>query len=257
LGPDPEKWPQVLTFKVIDVETKSATDVVKKRMRFVRHLPKHAPFDLVEVSMEGWGISPQVLADFSSQIHQREQRRQHRAKEEKIMERKQREKEEMEFNKLQYTPQISSPQEFPAFGFSSTAEDMPVLTVEEDFTVDGAMIGVPERDEVITPEAIAVSSFAQIAGKAPLKRSPTFPIVNRSPVSTARSNESEAEGEDYVPVPNYRASMSDAIERAMAGLSLARAEGQQDPAPSVGGGNKKKKNKKGKVLFATGMGAFN
>src|SRR5438874_2182729 len=64
LDPDPEKWPQVLTFEVIDVESKSATDELRKRMKFVRHLPNNTPFDLVEVSMRQWGISPDIYADF-------------------------------------------------------------------------------------------------------------------------------------------------------------------------------------------------
>jgi len=122
---------------------------------------------------------------------------------------------------------------------------------------------VEQKDESTTWDGIPMSSFAQIAGKAPLKKSTTFPIVNRSPATSIsaatvmRQMDSENEGEDYVPVPNYRASMSDAIERAMAGLNLARAEAP-DSAPAAAGGNKKKKNKnKGKVLFATGMGAFN
>lgn len=108
LGSDPEKWPQVLTFRVIDVESKSATEDIQKRMKFVRHLPKNGPFELVEVSMEEWGISPEVFLDFTSQIRQREHRRQTRAKEEKIMEKKQREKEAMEFNKFRQLPQVIS-----------------------------------------------------------------------------------------------------------------------------------------------------
>jgi len=264
LGPDPEKWPQILTFKVIDVESKSASDLAKKRMKSIRHLLKNAPFELVEVSMEGWGISPEIFADFSSQIKQREQRRQNRVKEEKNIERKQREKEALEFNKLQYTPQFSSSQEFPAFEFNPAVGDMPLLTLEEEMNMDGATMAILDGplEESTTPDGVPITSFAQMAGKAALKKSPTFPIVGRALATTAttitavRQSESDVEGEDYVPVPNYRASMSDAIERAMASLSLNRAEGQ-DPQPSAATGNKKKKNKKGKVLFATGMGAFN
>lgn len=109
----------------------------------------------------------------------------------------------------------------------------------------------------------------QIAGKAPLKKSPTFPLPKQgawgsviTPTAAIpvhhRHSDSENDGEDYTPVPNYRASVSDAIERAMAGLDLKKNEeaatGAQ-PSPSSAG-NKKKKGKKGKVLFATGMGAF-
>lgn len=106
LGNDPEKWPQILTFEVIDVESKSATEEVRKRMKFIRHLPKNAPFDLVEVSMKEWGISPDVYGDFASQICQREQRRKNRAKEEKNLERKLREREAAEFSKLRHLPQV-------------------------------------------------------------------------------------------------------------------------------------------------------
>jgi len=106
LGTDVEKWPQVLTFGVIDIESKSATEENRKRLKFCRHLPVNAPFDLVEVNLDEFGISPEIKADFASQIHQRQQRRRNRVKEEKILERKQRELELQEFNKLRHMPQV-------------------------------------------------------------------------------------------------------------------------------------------------------
>lgn len=106
LGPDPEKWPQILTFEVIDIESKSATEEARKRMKFLRHLPKNSPFELVEVSMKEWGISPQVYSDFVLQINQREQRRKKRAKEEKNLEKKLQAREAAEFNKLRNHPQV-------------------------------------------------------------------------------------------------------------------------------------------------------
>jgi hypothetical protein len=60
-------------------------------------------------------------------------------------------------------------------------------------------------------------------------------------------SDSEPEGDDYVAVPEFRASVSDAISRALENIVLEE--------PSAG---RKKKKNKGKVLFATGgMGSFN
>lgn len=100
-----------------------------------------------------------------------------------------------------------------------------------------------------------------------MKKSPTFPIPSRSTwgsgatvaavANVGRQSDSENDLDDYIPVPNYRASVSDAIEKAMAGLALKKSgSNEEELSATSAGGNRKKKNKKGKVLFATGMGSF-
>ncbi|ODN00477.1 RING finger protein 10, partial [Orchesella cincta] len=274
LGTDVEKWPQVLTFEVIDIESKSATEENRKRLKFCRHLPLNAPFELVEVNLDEFGISPEVKADFASQLHQRQQRRRNRAKEEKMLERKQRELEAQELNKLRHMPKLSSTQEFPAFGTSIAEQEFALAVIQEEIAAAasgaiGTNVEECKAEETFANVFQASTSFAQMAGKAPLKKSPTYPIGGgtawgKSPVAgitpnaiLARHSDSENEGEDYTPVPNYRASVSDAIERALAGLDLSGTSGfanNSELAASPGSGNKKKKSKKGKVLFATGMG---
>lgn len=90
-----------------------------------------------------------------------------------------------------------------------------------------------------------------------MKKSPSYPLGSGSSAlskvsshDTARHHsDSEPEHEDYVAVPEFRASMQDAITKALENIVIEKKGGTN--------GQKKKKNK-GKVLFAThGMGSFN
>lgn len=108
-----------------------------------------------------------------------------------------------------------------------------------------------------------------MASRAPsqMKKSPSFPLGGPSntwgkglggvspqrPTGPRRHSDSEPEPDDYVAVPEFRASVSDAISKALESIVF-------EETSSVGSSNaqRKKKKGKGKVLFATGgTGSFN
>jgi len=145
--------------------------------------------------------------------------------------------------------------DFPEFLEVKGTEQREIDTSEEN---TGPVSPAPS--EAVDKSAI---SFAQIAGKAPvvMKKSTSFPLGSTPSwvgpsgnvnVGRSKHSDSEPENEDHVPVPEFKASMSDAISKALESVVFTSAIAEPEKC------DRRKKKNKGKVLFSTGgMGSFN
>ena len=71
--------PALLSAPVIEVEELIQSEETRKRLKFLRHLPLSAEFQLVEVDLSGV-LPPEALAPFAAELAEREKRRQKRSK---------------------------------------------------------------------------------------------------------------------------------------------------------------------------------
>jgi len=87
-GDDANQWPQMVQFKVIEKEYMSMTDGVRKRLKFLRHLPLTSSFVLIEVELKPPVVPRNVYKEFSGQLSSREKRRREKVSEERKREKK-------------------------------------------------------------------------------------------------------------------------------------------------------------------------
>lgn len=92
-GPDPMTWPQMIQFRVIDCEYITMMEDMRKRLKFLQHLPLTTNVQLVEVELKPPVVTEAVLAEFSHQLEARKKRRHQRARDERRRERKLEEEE--------------------------------------------------------------------------------------------------------------------------------------------------------------------
>lgn len=83
-----EKCPLIITGKLLEKESGSLTDDMRKRLRYLSHLPLTCNFDFAEIELTTPVISDDILSFFVEQKFAREKRRKRREKDEKKREKK-------------------------------------------------------------------------------------------------------------------------------------------------------------------------
>jgi hypothetical protein len=278
-GNDPTTWPQVVQFRVIEKEYVIMMDDMRKRLKFLQHLPLTTNVQLIEVELKPPIVKEEVLAEFAHQLESRKKRRIQRAREERRRERKLEEEERKRGH--HQCPTFEFKHDFPEYnsfdyGESSMAgnlNEVDVFALHEDSalnlsTTDDENPGMDRNSNFELHSGLDSASppgmsFAQIvsqksAYQAAAKLGGAWGGAwkgagGNQKASGSKEPESEAESGEYTSVPAYRMSMSDAIARAIANVEVV-----DDVDASLGSSSAKKKGrKKGKVLFATGMGCYN
>ncbi|KAK3909451.1 RING finger protein 10 [Frankliniella fusca] len=275
-----EKCPLTISGRIVEKEMGSMTEDLRKRLRYMQHLPVTCQFEVVELILDQSIIPLEILDIFKEQVDARRRRRQKRDREEMRREKKINEEENKRWGRHP-TPhiRIASHHHFPICGNDSSPPSSSVpkspsvsslassstqssLNISvENLTLDGP----PEVEQfpAIGQEIAADNSgpsFAQMlrTGKntfstrsAWIQQSAhlTQPMLSSPSRRQRTASDSEPEPEGYVPAPTFSQSFSDAIA-----IALAKSEGPSHEAsvdPSAGG--KKKKKQKPKVLFSTSM----
>lgn len=275
-----DKCPLTISGRIVEKEMGSMTEDLRKRLRYMQHLPVTCQFEVVELSLDPSIIPPDILEIFHEQVDSRRRRRQKRAREEMRREKKINDEENKRLGKYP-TPhiRIASHHHFPICGNESSP---PVASVPKSpsvsslasnstqssltLSVENLTLDPPPEEHfpMIGQEASSSTddgpSFAQMlrAGKTSFSSGPAWgrrqaaqPLAHSllSPSSSRlrTASDSEPEPEGYVPAPTFSQSFSDAIA-----VALAKSEKSSCEA-STGGGGKKKKKQKPKVLFSTSM----
>ncbi|KAJ1093381.1 hypothetical protein NDU88_006482 [Pleurodeles waltl] len=270
-----EKCPEKITAAVVEIDGFSMSEEVRRRHRYLCHLPLTCEFSICELDLKPPSVSKETLALFSDDIEKRKRLRQKKAREERRRERR----IEMEENRKQGKyPEaqlaLENLQQFPAFiqgpddallNFSSimegsnsplgcsptteTENELQPLSVASSPGSSLPSIGSVEEDGQIP-------SFAQMlrAGKA---KSEVWPkaTINRKEDNTLAppapaDSEGESDSSDRVPVPSFQNSFSQAIEAAFEKLDAPPCPNASSIREEKGG--KKKKQKK-KLLFSTSI----
>ncbi|KAM9392721.1 E3 ubiquitin-protein ligase RNF10 isoform 2-T2 [Pholidichthys leucotaenia] len=215
-----EASPDSITATVVEVVGHTVTEELRRRHRYLAHLPLTCEFSICELVLQPPILSKETLDMFADDLEKRKRLRQKKARDEKRREKR----IEMEENKKQGKyPEVHIGLEnlhhFPAFG-SPPHDSSP--TVQPNFT---------------------------FAPPSPLSSSPSSDNLLAPP---AADSDGESDGSDRVPVPSFQNSFSQALEEALMQLDSGPVASPQPLVePDEKGGKKKKK--KQKLLFSTSM----
>ncbi|XP_005169141.1 E3 ubiquitin-protein ligase RNF10 isoform X1 [Danio rerio] len=265
-----ENSPQTITANVVEIDGQTVTEDIRRRHRYLSHLPLTCEFSLCELDLQPPILSKETLDSFADDIEKRKRLRQKKVRDEKRREKR----IEMEENRKQGKyPEVHIGLEnlhhFPAFG--SPPQNGPQLHLPEVLlgppsplssspSSDGVMFPnlsehSPSLSVVGVEEDSHCMSFAQMlkGGKARVDTGPkTTPKKDMFLAPPAADSDGESDNSDRVPVPSFQNSFSQALGQALSKLD----NGNQTPAPALpisddkGG---KKKKKKQKLLFSTSM----
>ncbi|XP_063239147.1 E3 ubiquitin-protein ligase RNF10 isoform X2 [Bacillus rossius redtenbacheri] len=269
--------PPVLRGRIAEKESGSMTEELRGRLRYLQHLPVTCQFDVVEIVLRPPLVSRAALDKFRDQLEMRKRKRQHRAREERRREKHITEEENRRWGRGP-APKIrlESHHQFPLCGSEtppvpatptgppSTASSDEVLARNLDAdllldvaqAVDDAAASPPVQPEEEPPAVGSPDSgfsFAQMLREGRGKGSGSWAVPRRTANRQAGPQHSDSDPEqgEHAPSPSYKLNFSDAIALA---LEKAAPSGQVEQGEcSVSAGKKKKKQKKPKVLFATGM----
>ncbi|XP_035234561.1 RING finger protein 10 [Anguilla anguilla] len=262
-----EASPASITATVVELDGYTVTEEIRRRHRYLSHLPLTCEFSICELALQPPVLSKETLDTFADDLEKRRRLRQKKARDEKRRERR----IEMEENKKQGKyPEVhiglENLQQFPAFGSPPQDRSPPALP---DFTLGppSPLSCSPASDGVMFPclsgqspvlsveEDSHCLSFAQMLrdGKARADAGPkAIPKTDKLLAPPAADSDGESDGSDRVPVPSFQNSFSQAFEEALLQLDHSPPAAPQPVLITEEKGGKKKK-KKQKLLFSTSM----
>lgn len=114
--------PIIITGKLLEKESSNFTEDMRKRLRYLSHLPLTCSFDVAEIELTTPIISDDIMSFFTPQIMAREKRRKRRDKDEKKREKKINNEENKKMGKYP-TPNvhIESHEHFPQWPTDTTS----------------------------------------------------------------------------------------------------------------------------------------
>ncbi|XP_043102889.1 RING finger protein 10 isoform X1 [Puntigrus tetrazona] len=265
-----ENSPQTITATVVEIDGQTVTEEIRRRHRYLSHLPLTCEFSLCELNLQPPVLSKETLDSFADDLEKRKRLRQKKARDEKRREKRIEIEENRKHGKY---PEVhiglENLQHFPAFGSppQSGSQVLPELLLGPP----SPLCGSPSSDGVMFPNlsehspSLSVASvedeshcmsFAQMLkdGKARVDAGPkTTPKKTDMFLAPPQADsDGESDGSDRVPVPSFQNSFSQAFERALSQLDQGNpTPAQALPIPDEKGGKKKKK--KQKLLFSTSM----
>lgn len=80
-GQNPAKWPQALSLVVLEIEVLTTTADLRKRLRFLQHIPLNSSIQLIEFELKGV-VSKDIISEFNHQLSQRKRKRKDRLRHE-------------------------------------------------------------------------------------------------------------------------------------------------------------------------------
>ncbi|XP_028269333.1 E3 ubiquitin-protein ligase RNF10 isoform X2 [Parambassis ranga] len=263
-----EASPDSITATVVEIEGHTVTEEIRRRHRYLAHLPLTCEFSICELALQPSVVSKETLDMFAEDLEKRKRLRQKKARDEKRREKR----IEIEENKKQGKyPEVhiglENLQHFPAFG-SPPHNSSPPVQPDFTFAPPSPLSSSPSSDGLSFPNLNGPSptvgsveedshcmSFAQMLrdGKARVDAGPRItPKKDTLLAPPAADSDGESDGSDRIPVPSFQNSFSQAFEKALMQLDNGAASPPQPVVePDEKGGKKKKK--KQKLLFSTSM----
>lgn len=265
-----ENSPQQITATIVEKESVFVTEELRKRLRYLSHLPLTCGFEVVELAIKQPVIGKDTHKYFLDEFEKRRKMRQRRNRDEKRRARQIEEEERKRLGIPKGTTIIRS-----QFNQLQTSPSVPVLSAQVDDTNRSdtsspsldTPVGSPLSHSISAPDfhpigasptddgQTAVVSFAQML-KAGAQQSTKWPKMKtdkkeqqQSPSSSShRHGSDESDNEDKIPVPEFHSSFGSAIEAALENIGSKNDMEVQKSTPGSG-----KKKKKQLVLFSTSM----
>ncbi|XP_011506010.1 PREDICTED: LOW QUALITY PROTEIN: RING finger protein 10 [Ceratosolen solmsi marchali] len=264
-----EKSPQVISGTIIEKEVGSLTHDLRKRMRYLCHLPVTSQFEMVEIDLQPPIISKEVLTYFEGQISSRQHERKRREREEQKREKKITEEENKRMGKYPKPKvHIESHKHFPQFQPETDAINIPsslesvaassAASSPSTCSIDDVLTKLGDEANNSSTMADQGPSFAQMLRTNGSKKAAAWSTLHSSKkesyetsvTPTDSSFAADLELDEYVP-PAYNRNLGDALAQALEKSDLL-SHGDR-PTDNVNNGKKKKKKGKTTVLFATNM----
>lgn len=257
--------PDTVTATVVELESVSMDEDLRRRLRYLSHLPLTCEFVMAELDLRPPIVSQNVLDIFKDELTKRKVNRQRRVTLEMRHASRVRRQENRQMG---FDPTMR----IIRSDFLRTSEpfSVPSAAVEDTSSAPGVVDDEPALSSLATSAAAADSetagcnepsaspttlSFAQmlkagsVKSKSGCEAWPARPVKPASSTTSSQSHECDAD--DYQHVPSYEASLSDAIQAALDSYDQTTdaTTAEVQALPSSG----KKKQKKKKVLFSTSL----
>lgn len=264
-----DRCPDTITAKIVEKEGISMSEDIRKRLRYLGHLPLTCEFEVAEVDLKPPIVTSETLRFFREEIEKRRRCRTKRARDELKRERFLREEENRKLGRFPGAHlNLRSHHQFPQCKINDDdfEQSYPGIVCGDDLPA----LSSPELANAIpVPDHVAGSlgssdengaysgpSFAQMLreGKAKCEFTVKLPSAS-SPVEMKGDPKygkgSDTEDEDYVPAPEYHVSFGNAIQEALKRTKDNITTDVADERSCVG--KKKKKKSKPTLLFTTSM----
>uniref|UniRef100_A0A669DQ00 E3 ubiquitin-protein ligase RNF10 n=1 Tax=Oreochromis niloticus TaxID=8128 RepID=A0A669DQ00_ORENI len=250
-----EASPESITATVVEIVGQTVTEEIRRRHRYLAHLPLTCEFSICELALQPPVLSQETLDMFADDLEKRKRLRQKKARDEKRREKR----IEIEENKKQGKyPEVHiglenlHPPIQPDFTF---APPSPLSSSPSSDGMKFSSLNTPSPVVGSVEDESHCMSFAQMLrdGKARADAGPRItPKKDKLLAPPAADSDGESDGSDRVPVPNFQNSFSQALGKALMQLDSGPVSSPQPVVePDEKGGKKKKK--KQKLLFSTSM----
>ncbi|KAG5676281.1 hypothetical protein PVAND_006129 [Polypedilum vanderplanki] len=263
-----EKSPQTIRGKIVQIECCSMNEDLRKRLKYLQHLPVSSVFEVVEIEFEEGFISEDVIDVFKDDLLNRRKKRQRREREEKKREKVINEINDRQMGKMLSASaaniDICSSSQFPEYyEFQELVNESTGIS---DLSTSPA--GLPSFANMLTSPTGHESEKLWPSLATPTSSSNATNCSNNlffddakmitriaenkasSSAKTATSVQDDHEyddDEDECKAPVYKNNLSDALANA-----LKSKASQFEANQNKSGGKNKKKGKK-TLLFSSGM----
>ncbi|KFM75235.1 hypothetical protein X975_08140, partial [Stegodyphus mimosarum] len=241
-----EYAPPMIKAKIVEIERMSMTEVLRKRLRYLQHLPLTCEFQIVELNFSQI-LSKPTIALFEGEVNKRRIFRNRKARDERRREKYIQLEENKKLGKYpKATYNLESIDQFPTY--QSEFQSLSPPRTENDIGAGDSNLCCNINDPSVPDiETSPVTSFAQMLkdGRKTFTEIPKEVKKQNIVVSPQLSQNRDSDGDEWIPPPEYHQSFSDAIQAALDSVTI------QDPQES----QQKTKKKKGKkqLLFTTSM----
>jgi len=254
-----ENCPQTISANIVAIKRMFMTEDVRKRLRYLNHIPLTCEFHVVELNLRPPLVSKETLKTFRGDLERLRRERQREAREDKIRAR-QVELEHREAHGLYEDMSINlgNTHQFPS---SLSSPPQEYQDVQRQVSIDseegqGAIPGWGSSQDA--------GSFAKIAasGSGAWSSAPSAPrwrplLAGSQSMHTIKPSGDGSEGEELA-APSYTASMYAAMDNLDISLANYLAEKEKESStPDTAASGKKKKKKKMQPLFSTAMARKN
>ncbi|XP_077268274.1 E3 ubiquitin-protein ligase RNF10 isoform X1 [Temnothorax americanus] len=272
-----EYCPHIITGKLLEKEAGICTEELRRRLRYLCHLPLTCPFELAEIELKPPLISEEVLRAFHEQLHSRQKYREQRAREERKREKKIIEEENRQIG-IYPTPNIDieSYQHFPQLQAELQLSNENPLSPSESVTSSVASSPASSAFDEIAPKQETDYSREQTRTFADIAKTSTMPTkmsnkpVNAWPVVKSKTHSSTMNAwsnkdEEVLSTRmcNKSTNAWPSVKPRMCSDAPGTSFNEDEKKPYVSeeakdegnasGKKKKKKKGKGTLLFTTGM----
>jgi len=244
-----ENCPEYITAKIEALEAVSMTQELRKRLKYLSHLPKACEFFVAELSLKPPILSKGTLKAFEGEIEARRRNRQKKARSERRFNQRIEAEERKKMGDYKNTRIVRSEQQLYRY---PPPEVVVPINLDDDPDLSPPLSVSPEITDVSgnSPHM----SFAQML-RAGNKKPEVWPKVSANPSKNGNDKKTSvsngSDNEDYDPAPSYQHSFSDAVQAALDNIPRGPESPTSGNGPGGGGGKKKKQ--KMKLVFSNTM----